>query len=341
MDIADIGRWNFTSKNLGTIQVRPFTSKDNAAIMAAVKNAKTPATEIVRDLMKSLLLHTAENHSVTLKTQSDIEDLGEDELNEFARQFCDNNAYLLSSNSTEQGSELEYATGDSDSSSEFLVQAIRQKKEKSTKRMREFSGWTTDMINRANLDSESSLADAIRKITFLDQKTGHSPDPAVLSKSISWHHPVNNTNPQLAILEDRMNRLIEFGESTTDIMRDLQAAAAKFLYDFSIASKETSSAASKAIWVGLFAIGIAVVQIAYTEFWRVPNDNASTDAAILRIQFEIDQLEGSFSEGSSKLQAAITGGDQKLLEAIEELNRNLSALTQIMERGSQIGSQTE
>ncbi|WP_158968548.1 hypothetical protein [Chachezhania sediminis] len=191
-----------------------------------------------------------------------------------------------------------------------------------------------------NLGIRSVSEDLFEQSEGLESTYGPKPSALEPSPAIFKHidippHPAHETNERLGDMSERLSNLVGFGENALRIMNGLQVAAAEFLENFSTEAEKNSKAANKAILVGIFAIVFSVAQIAYTEYWRVPQDSAAMDRALASVRGEIDELQtaivGDFGASQTALErmsADVTGAVQTigdtntdLLRAIEQLLR--------------------
>src|SRR5690606_36426822 len=104
-------------------------------------------------------------------------------------------------------------------------------------------------------------------------------------------HPAHETNERLERIEAQFGQMQGVAMEAAAIANGLQGAAAEFLIKFEDAATNNDRAARRAIRIGAAAMAIAVlaplVQIIYTEFWRVPDDAAALQAALLEMKAEI------------------------------------------------------
>lgn len=141
-------------------------------------------------------------------------------------------------------------------------------------------------------------------------------------------NPIHDTNKHLHRIEGRFEQMLDVAARGAQIATDLQAHAAQLLVKFENAAKENSKAAARAIRIGLAAVIIAVampsLQIVYTEFWRVPADQAGAQAVINSIQSEITLLRQTQIEAANRISAALERSDQQMIEVLKEVARSLA-----------------
>lgn len=142
-------------------------------------------------------------------------------------------------------------------------------------------------------------------------------------------NPIHETNDRLERIEQRFEQMLDVAANGAEIATGLQAHAAEFLVKFENAASDNDRSAARAIRLGAIAVLIAVampiVQIAYTELWRVPQDSASMKTVITDMQTEIATLRQTQIEAADRIAAALERSDQHMVEALRDVARSLAA----------------
>ncbi|MCE6957968.1 hypothetical protein LAZ40_02710 [Cereibacter sphaeroides] len=140
-------------------------------------------------------------------------------------------------------------------------------------------------------------------------------------------NPIHETNDRLGRIEQRFEQMLDVAANSAEIATGLQAHAAQFLVKFENAASDNDRSASRAIRLGVIAVVIAiampVVQTAYTELWRVPQDSASMEAVVADTQTEIATLRQVQIEAAERIAAALERSDKQMVDALEEVARSL------------------
>lgn len=140
-------------------------------------------------------------------------------------------------------------------------------------------------------------------------------------------NPIHETNARLEQIEGRFDEMHEVAVNGAQIATDLQAFAATFLGEFKTAAGKNDRSASVAIWLGvgavLFALAMPAVQIAYTEFWRVPADTAATQAALTELRTYIVELQTTQQEAIELLTQSLESSNGELNAVLQELRNTL------------------
>jgi hypothetical protein len=152
------------------------------------------------------------------------------------------------------------------------------------------------------------------------------PEPMRIPELRIPPNPLHETNKRLASIEERFDRMESIALNGAEIATDLQASAATFLAKFEKASANNDRTSSRAIWLGIIAILIAVAmpvaQVFYTELWRAPADSASQQAAIAEMKSQIKRLEDAQRAAAYELARVLSSGNRELTETLRNL-RNL------------------
>jgi hypothetical protein len=139
-------------------------------------------------------------------------------------------------------------------------------------------------------------------------------------------NPLHETNRRLASIEQRFDRMESIALSGAEIATGLQASAAIFLTKFEKASADNDRTSSRAIWLGIIAVLIAVTmpvaQILYTELWRAPADSTSQQAAITDMKRQIKGLEDTQRTAADELAKVLSSGNTEMTSALRDI-RNL------------------
>ena len=105
-------------------------------------------------------------------------------------------------------------------------------------------------------------------------------------------NPTYETNNILDKMERRFADMHRLAEESARITNLLQATTSEFLGKFEVAEKTSKQTAKFAVILGGVAVFIAlimpIIQIYYTELWRVPADQAATEALIQRLETVFD-----------------------------------------------------
>lgn len=142
-------------------------------------------------------------------------------------------------------------------------------------------------------------------------------------------NPAYETNDRLERIERRFDEMHQVAVSSAKIATDLQAFAATFLGEFKTAAERNDRSARVAIWLGigavLFALAMPAIQIAYTEFWRVPADAAATQAALNELRTDIVELQTTQQEAMELLSESLESTNGELTTVLRELHGILAA----------------
>lgn len=324
-------QWVFRSETAGDWDVYFYS------VNAAVKVEKYSAGEMsdpieaVRALIGVMCKTHTENQedgdrTSTEPTVDDLTAFTEEDINDFSRQFLEHDKYL------DTAKELKKAEEQSDA--EFFLKVLETENKKQSAKVRDMFSSLNNSLGGL-LGSKNS---GIRSVSeeLLKQNKGlesyYGPKPSILEISpelfIPPPNPIHETNDRLGDMTERLENLVGFGEKALHIMNGLQIASAEFLENFSTEAEKNSKAANKAIWVGVFAVLFSVAQIGYTEFWRVPQDNASMDAALASVRGEIDELQTALGADLASVQAAQVDTAGTVADSVNSTGETNKALLQ-------------
>lgn len=145
-------------------------------------------------------------------------------------------------------------------------------------------------------------------------------------------NPLIETNKRLKRIEDRFEQIQGIAGEAASIANGLQGSAAEFLGEFKVAAQENNRAARKAIWLGAMAVvttlSVALGQIAYNEFWRVPADTQAMRDAIVEMKSEITAVREQNAATVERFEKALRGSDDELAAAIRDLVDRLPSTPQ-------------
>ena len=333
MDLAKLlkPQWIFTSVAAGKWDVYHYST--NAAVQVEKYSADeiSGPVEAVRALISLMCkAHIEEkddsNSTSTAPTAQDLAGFTEEDINNFSRQFLEND------NSLNRGKELEKTEGQSDA--EFLLKVLEEENKKHSAEMRDmFSRLTTGLgglLGSKNSGIRSVSEDLLKQSRGLESY--FSPKPSIFETSprllVPPTNPIHETNDRLSNMAERLEKLVAFGENALTIMNGLQVAAAEFLEKFSTEAGNNSKAANKAIGVGILALVLSVAQIVYTEFWRVPQDTSAMDAALTSVRGEINELQNALGAELATFQAAQAATAAAIGESLASTGKTNSVLLQ-------------
>ena len=156
------------------------------------------------------------------------------------------------------------------------------------------------------------------------------PEPVLLRDIEIPENPAHETNERLERIEARFEDMQAIATEAAAIANGLQAAAAEFLVKFERAAGDNDRAARWAIRIGAAAIVIAVlaplIQIIYTEFWRVPDDAAAMQAAIAEMKTEITGLKEEQANVAERLASALANADRDSAAILRDIRDQLGAM---------------
>jgi hypothetical protein len=156
------------------------------------------------------------------------------------------------------------------------------------------------------------------------------PEPPSMPDIEMPPHPTHETNERLERIEARFEQMQGIATEAAAIANGLQGAAAEFLVKFERAAGDNDRATWWAIRIGAVAILIAVlaplVQIVYTEVWRVPDDTAAMQAAVSEMKAEIAGLKEEQALVAERLAAALANADRDSATVLRDIRDLLGAM---------------
>lgn len=334
MDLAKINKtqWMFRSDSAGDWAVYAYSMKAAAAIDEFLKSEEKDPVRGVKVLIKLICRRHVSSEVPESKlslTEEEIDNLLPEEINRFSREFIENNTDLL-------GGEVEaLVKGDDQTDAVFLIEVLEAHNKKVRERLgpmfQDLKSRLSGILTSPNAGLRSVTQDLIKQSENIEKAYSartsmFKPTQPTFDLFPGPRNPTFETNDHLQEMNARLDRLIGFGENALQIMNGLQVAAAEFLEKFSKEAKNNSDAAKKAIQVGIFAVLFSIAQIIYTEFWRVPQENASTEAALATISGEIDNLRIALSSelaNSKAVQETATETIARALDAAAVTNTDL------------------
>lgn len=300
-------QWTFRSETAGEWDVYRYSVKAAFKVDEYSSGEISDPIEAVRALIGVMCKsHTGDHENgdsgSARPTLEDLTAFTEKDINDFSHQFLKNDSSLEAAKDMEKP--------ESQSEAEFFLDVLKAENKKNSFEGRDtFSALYSSLeglVGSKNSGIRGVGEDLIRQNKELERI--YSPKPSMLETSpslfVSPPNPIHETNDRLGDMTERLENLVEFGEHALQIMNGLQIASAEFLENFSIEAEKNSRAAKIAIRVGLFAIAISICQILYTEFWRVPRDTASMDAALDSVRGEIDDLQAALGADLADYQEA-------------------------------------
>lgn len=156
------------------------------------------------------------------------------------------------------------------------------------------------------------------------------PEPVPLPDIEIPPHPAHETNERLERIEAHFEQMQEIATEAAAIANGLQGAAAEFLVKFERAARDNDRVAGWAIRIGAAAMLVAVlmplVQIIYTEFWRVPVETAAMQAALTEMKTEIAGLRGEQANVTARLAAALENADRDSTGVLRDIRDILATM---------------
>jgi len=324
-------QWLYQSETAGAWNVYNYTV--NAMIVVEkffTEDSNIGATECVRELIGVMCTKGSwkegQEPPKDDMTPEELATLTEEDIQSFARQFLEKDMTVTAD------ADVPLTKNADQTDIDFLLETLNAENKRQAAKIgkvfEEMKPKFTDLFGSANLGIRNVAKDLEKQNDLMFQAYGSRGErlemPALSPLNLEMPpHPAHETNNQLGDMNQRLDNLIGFGENALGIMHGLQGASAEFLEKFSTEAHNNSRAANKAIWVGVFAVLFAVAQIAYTEFWRVPQDTAAMDVAIVQMQTEIDELQSAVT-ASDEANAALLQGVQSLLQIQQELDSRVS-----------------
>lgn len=339
MDLSKLiqPQWVFHSDDAGDWDVYFYSLKAAGIIEKQLARDTPNAIEAIRAIMGVMLKSHAEAQKDGEKssepTEAELASFTEDDIVRFSREFLENDK------SFEPDPEIARSEGQSDA--DYLLSVLAAENKKQSAKLGEMfanlKGSLGGLLGSKNLGIRSVSEDLLRQSEVLESLYGAKsgiwgPSPAMLKPIDLPPNPIHETNKRLGDMTGRLENLVGFGENALRIMNGLQVASAEFLENFSKEAEKNSKAANKAILVGIFAIIFSVAQIAYTEYWRVPQDSVAMDAALATIRGEIDELQTALGNDLGSSQTALESVSAAVTEAVQSTGETNSALLQAIEQ---------
>ncbi|MDF1871998.1 hypothetical protein [Vannielia sp.] len=341
MDLSELikPQWVFRSEDNGDWDVYFYSVNAAVAIEKHLESDQPNSIDAIRALMGIMLKSHVEDQDQgdgeksSEPTEGELAAFTDEDVNRFAHEF------LANDKSFEQETEIERSEDQSDS--DFLLKVLEAENKKQSAKMADMfaglKGSLGGLLGSKNLGIRSVSEDLLKQSEGLESIYGPkpsiwAPSPATFEPMDFPPHPAHETNERLGDMTDRLENLVGFGENALRIMNGLQVAAAEFLDNFSTEAEKNSKAANKAILVGIFAVVFSVAQIAYTEYWRVPQDSAVMDAALESIRGEIDELQTALGNDLGTSQAAIESVSAAVADAVQATGETNAALLATIEQ---------
>jgi DNA repair exonuclease SbcCD ATPase subunit len=140
--------------------------------------------------------------------------------------------------------------------------------------------------------------------------------------------PIHETNERLERIEERFEQMQAIATDAARIATGLQAAAAEFLQEFEKAAEDNDCTASRAIWIGVAAIIIAVAmpttQIVYSEYRREPSNGPEIQAALEGTQAELRAMRAAQAAASERFGEALASSDEDTVTILRDIHTLLS-----------------
>lgn len=339
IDLSDLLKpWVFRSDSAGNWDVYPYSVKAMTAIEKFFQSGEEDPAQGVRALIRIICKHRTDSEdgeSSSELTEEEIENLSQEEIQRFSREFIEHNTNLL------EREDDPPVKSEDQSDAAFLIDALRAEKKKQSEQLGEmFQGLKTRLggiLGTPNLGLRSVTQDLLKQNEGLEKIYGSSPSmfsptPPSFEPIHIPENPTYKTNDHLSEMNDRLDRLIGFGEHALKIMNGLQVAAAEFLDKFSKEAEKNSKAAKRAIFVGALAVILSIGQIAYTEFRRVPQDSAAMSAALASLRGDIEQLKTVLSTDLANYQAAQEAASETIASALGAADATNTALLQSIDQ---------
>lgn len=315
-------QWVFRSDSAEDWDVFPYSVNAMIAIEKFTQGEEEDATKGVKALFRAICERRTKsetNDSNLEPTEEEIENLTQEDIERFAREFIKHNIDLVEREDDPQ------VKSEDQSDADFLIDVLKAENKKQSERLgKTFQGLKTRLggiLGTPNIGLRSVTQDLLKQNEDLEKvyRPGPSmfnPTPPSLKPIRIPENPTHKTNDHLSQMNVRLDRLLGFGENALQIMNGLQVAAAEFLDKFSIEAQKNSKAAKSAIFVGALAVILSIAQIAYTEFRRVPQDSAAMSAALASLRGDIDQLRTVLSTDLANAQAAQEAATESIVKAL-------------------------
>ena len=315
-------QWVFRSDSAEDWDVFPYSVNAMIAIEKFNQGEEEDATKGVKALFRAICERRTKsetNDSNLEPTEEEIENLTQEDIERFAREFIKHNIDLVEREDDPQ------VKSEDQSDADFLIDVLKAENKKQSERLgKTFQGLKTRLggiLGTPNIGLRSVTQDLLKQNEDLEKvyrsvPSMFNPTPPSLEPIRIPENPTHKTNDHLSQMNVRLDRLLGFGENALQIMNGLQVAAAEFLDKFSIEAEKNSKAAKSAIFVGALAVILSIAQIAYTEFRRVPQDSAAMSAALASLRGDIDQLRTVLSTDLANAQAAQEAATESIVKAL-------------------------
>jgi phage shock protein A len=144
-------------------------------------------------------------------------------------------------------------------------------------------------------------------------------------------NPIVETNKRLERIEERFEQMQIIAKNAAEIATGLQGAAVEFLQKFEKAASDNDRTAGRAIWIGIFAVFIAIamptVQIIYSEYRREPSNSAEIQALFEAMQFEIATMRNAQASASERLTEVLVTSDSQTAAILQDIRGLLAGKT--------------
>lgn len=340
IDIGKLGlpEWEFKTEAAGEWGVSPYSIKAVIQVENFLALDDGDAIEGVRSLMRVVCKKHVVDGEVTTKddpTPAELDAFSDGDIQNFAAQFLDENQSMI------EVADENLIKQQDQSDAEFLLTVLQAENEKRTAEVQKMVSTLQPNLDGLLGSSNSGIRGVSQQLISQNEQLKkaygsldpglQSPSPATLFRHTPIRNPVHETNDHLGDMNQRLDNLIGFGENALGIMNGLQIASAEFLEKFSTEAHNTSKAAKSAIFVAGIAVLISVLQIFYTEFWRVPQDAAAMEAALVQVSSEFDVMQTLQETTSAEIAAAVSASDDintALLQNIQQLLQEQGAREQ-------------
>lgn len=138
-------------------------------------------------------------------------------------------------------------------------------------------------------------------------------------------NPAYETNERLAELDERFERIEGLVVDAADIATSLNAHAVVFVGKFEEAAAQNDRSAKtikRLTVVMLAATFLAIISpIVYSEFWRTPQDTASTQVAVAELRAEVAEYRELQTDFLKRLTLDARRRDERLIDALRAAPR--------------------
>ncbi|MHA7865869.1 MAG: hypothetical protein ACX93U_00060 [Salipiger thiooxidans] len=322
MDISKLlreARWVFEDSSGKRWNVAPYSIHAEVALEDFLEDREADnldALDGVRIVFSTLCTeHDGAEGAETEElapTETDIETLTPDDLQRFSQQFVENYPGILDGIDDGAAPDHEQLPAD------YLIDLLKERRKLRQAQMKDLFSGVTDRLKgalKSPLPGIKGISEEIlRQHGQIEKRfpyeTSTPPKQMIDQLHLNVRNPVLDTNDRLDDIADRLGKLTDFGIEALRAVSGIQSASVQFLAKFSEEAERNSRSAFAAIVVGGFAVVIAIAQIAYTEFRRVPIDNAAQEAALSRLETGIDRVAKSLTselDAAQQLQAQTSG----------------------------------